>query len=223
MSPGETRQHERLVAFERRDENSMETVVGLFDNHQDAERAVDALKKAGFKDEGISLLARQDTIKTDPEGRPPDKAKDNALKSAAGGGVVGGLAGLLVGIGSVVVPGLGPVIAGGALATLLGTTAAGAGIGAAAGGVIGTLTGMGVSQEEAQLYAEGVKRGGLLVIAQVEAGQVEMADTIMIESNAVDLKRAEKEWKNTGWAQFDESEDPDPKYPHIWGGFQSQR
>jgi hypothetical protein len=138
---------------------------------------------------------RKETIKTDPEGRPPEKASDSTMKSAASGGVVGGLAGLLVGLGSVLVPGLGPVIAGGALATLLGTTAAGAGIGAAAGGVVGTLTGLGVSQEEAQLYAEGVKRGGLLVIAEVEAGQVEVADTIMVQTNAVDIRRAEKEWK----------------------------
>jgi hypothetical protein len=201
----------------------MQSVVGLFENYEDAERAVAALKKAGLKDEAISLLARKETIKTDPEGRSTEEVSGFALKSAAGGGVVGGLAGLLVGLGSVIVPGLGPVIAGGALATLLGTTAAGAGIGAAAGGVVGTLTGMGVSQNEAQLYAEGVKRGGLLVIAQVEGGQVETADTIMIESKAVDISRAEKEWKNTGWAQFDETVDPDSKYPHIWGGFQSQR
>jgi uncharacterized membrane protein len=201
----------------------MQTVVGLFEKYEDAERAVTSLKKAGLKDEAISLLTRQETIKTDPEGRSPEEASTSAIKSAASGGIVGGLAGLLVGLGSVVVPGLGPVIAGGALATLLGTTAAGAGIGAATGGVVGTLTGMGVTQDEAQRYAEGVKRGGLLVVVQAEAGQVEVVDTILVESNAVDIRRAEEEWKKTGWAQFDETVDPDPKYPHIWGGFQSQR
>jgi uncharacterized membrane protein len=201
----------------------MKSIVGLFEKYEDADKAVTALKEAGMKDEGISLLTRKDTYKTDPEGRTKEDASESAAKSAIGGGVTGGLAGLLVGLGSVLVPGLGPVIAGGALATLLGTTAVGAGIGAAAGGIVGTLTGLGVDQEEAQLYAEGVKRGGLLVIAQVEEGQAEMADTIMLDSNAIDIRRVEEEWKKTGWAQFDETVEPDSKYPHIWGGFQSQR
>jgi hypothetical protein len=201
----------------------MKTIIALYEKYEDANRALNALKEAGFKDEAISLLTREETLKSDPEKGSPEEASRSAVKSAAGGGVVGGLAGLLVGLGSVLVPGLGPVIAGGALATLLGTTAAGAGIGAAAGGIVGTLTGMGVSQEEAQLYAEGVKRGGLLVIAQVEAGKAEIVETIMVETNAIDIQQAAEEWKKTGWFQFDESVDPDSKYPHIWGGFQSQR
>src|SRR5213079_1337536 len=86
---------------------------------------------------------------------------------AAVGGVLGGITGLLVGIGALAIPGIGPVIAGGALASAFGiaggTAVAGAGIGAAAGGIVGALVGMGIPEEEARHFESGFRTGGVLV------------------------------------------------------------
>jgi hypothetical protein len=154
----------------------MDTLVALYSRYEDAEQALSSLKEAGFKEEAITVLARQITFDQDPEeAESGDNVVRMAKKNAASGGIIGGLSGFIVGLGSILVPGLGPVIAGGALATAIGATAAGAGLGAAAGGVIGALIGQGVPEEEAQLYAEGVKRGGILVVVRVEDGRSEVA------------------------------------------------
>jgi len=95
------------------------------------------------------------------------KVVGGATTGAVAGGVLGGLTGLLVGIGALAIPGIGPVIAGGALASAFGlgggTAVAGAGIGAAAGGIVGALTGLGFSDDEARYYDEGVRGGRTLV------------------------------------------------------------
>ena len=62
--------------------------------------------------------------------------------------------GVLAGIGALAIPGVGPIIAGGALASTL----AGAGIGAAAGGLLGALVGLGIPEEEARYYETGLRR-----------------------------------------------------------------
>jgi uncharacterized protein (TIGR02271 family) len=76
--------------------------------------------------------------------------------------VVGGVIGLLAGVGALAIPGVGPIIAGGALASTL----AGAGIGAAAGGLLGALVGMGVPEEDARHFEQGFQQGGILVTVQ---------------------------------------------------------
>jgi uncharacterized membrane protein len=202
----------------------METLIGLFTNYQDAEKALESLKEAGFKDEAITLLTRNSTYKNDPE---ETESKENlsrmASKNAASGGVIGGLSGLIVGLGAIFVPGLGPVLASGALATAIATTAAGAGIGAAAGGIVGALIGQGVSEEEAEVYAEGVKRGGLLIMVRVEDGRTEVANTLLKNANAVDLEKVADELRSSGWSRFEDTVEPDDTYPRIWGGMHNQR
>ena len=98
---------------------------------------------------------------------------------AAGGGVVGGLIGLLVGAGALVIPGLGPVLVGGALASVLGVTGAtavvGAGVGAATGGILGGLVGSGISEEEARYFDESFRGGGTLVTVSAGARSVRLA------------------------------------------------
>ena len=85
--------------------------------------------------------------------------------------------GLLVGIGALAIPGIGPVVAGGALATAFGmgggTAVAGAGIGAAAGGIVGALTSLGFSKDEAEYYDTGVREGRTLVTVHDDDGRAE--------------------------------------------------
>jgi len=119
------------------------------------------------------------------------------------GAAIGGTAGLLAGLGIMAIPGIGPVVAAGWLAS----TAAGVVAGGAAGGIIGALTQAGVSKEDAHVYAEGVRRGGTLVTARVPDGQRARAEAIMDQA-AVNIRERELAWRDTGWRGFDPDADP---------------
>lgn len=191
-------------------------VVGLFDTRQDAEAAVRALRDAGFPGADISFVAGNargeygdvDRYGT-TTGETGTEAEEGAGIGATGGAVLGGLAGLLVGLGVLTIPGVGPAVVGGGLATTLGATALGAGIGAAAGGLLGALVGAGVPEEDAHVYAESVRRGGALVMVQVandeDANRV--AD-IMDRYNVVDIDERARTYREGGWDRFDESSEP---------------
>lgn len=143
-----------------------ETVVALFESQADAEQAIQDLKQAGFPGDGIGVVLRDPAYGRGP-GSPASGAPvpaEAASAGALGGGILGGAVGLLAGVGAVALPGVGPVIAGGALVTSL--TAAG--LGAAAGGMLGALTGLGIPGASARYFEEGVRRGAVLVI--VDAG-----------------------------------------------------
>src|SRR5215216_3754325 len=161
------------------------TVVGLFDTFTEAQNVVQQLVNAGFDRNEISVLAndaRGEYGATRAVGETSSTA-EGAGAGAVGGGVLGGVLGLLVGVGALAIPGIGPVLAAGPLAAALGTAGAstlvGAGIGAAAGGVVGGLVGLGIPEEDANMYAEGVRRGGTLVTAQVADNLADRAAAIM--------------------------------------------
>jgi uncharacterized membrane protein len=134
-------------------------VVGLFETREAAERAVRELDRRGLDQATVSLAMRQRDGPATVAAATGTQATEAAGTGAAGGGILGGLAGLLVGLGALTVPGVGPVLAAGPLSAALGTALAGAGIGAAAGGLVGALVGVGVPEEEAAYYEEGVRRG----------------------------------------------------------------
>jgi uncharacterized protein (TIGR02271 family) len=143
---------------------SKNTVVGLFYERQQAEQAIQELKAAGFKDDQIGVLMQDKNSGQQLAESTGTKVSETAASGAIGGGVAGGVLGLLASIGALAIPGVGPIVAGGVLASTL----AGAGIGAAAGGLLGALVGMGVPEEHAKYFEEGVRAGGILVT--VEAG-----------------------------------------------------
>jgi uncharacterized membrane protein len=198
----------------------MKTVVGLFENYMDADRAVSDLNASGFTRSEISVAARDSAIRDRLVAGETGKERavaESAGAGAVGGAAVGGLAGLLVGIGALAIPGVGPVIAAGTLATTLGSTAVGAGVGAAAGGLIGALVGLGIPEEDASFYAEGVKRGGVLVTVQTSDDRASEALSIMRRSNAVDVDTQRRTWTESGWnGRFDNTFDPDENY--TWSG-----
>jgi uncharacterized protein (TIGR02271 family) len=190
----------------------MRTVVGLFDQFDNAQKAVRALKNAGFRDNDINLIApdqkgeyaRQlgDRKAGTQEG---NEAGEGAAVGAGTGAVVGGLGGFLLGIGALFIPGIGPVIAAGPIvATLIG-----AGVGAAAGGIVGALIGLGIPEDEANAYAEGVRRGGTLVTVRTEDNMAEKAVNIMNKYNPQDIDRRAATWRTTeSWNIFDENAKP---------------
>jgi uncharacterized protein (TIGR02271 family) len=140
------------------------TVVGLFRERRQAELAIAELKQEGFTEKQIGVIMQDRDSQQDLADTTGTKVAEGAASGAIGGGVAGGILGLLAGVGALAVPGVGPIIAGGALASTL----AGAGIGAAAGGLLGALVNMGVSEEDAQYFEKGLRAGGILVT--VEAG-----------------------------------------------------
>ena len=145
------------------------TISRLYDSYADAQRAVYGLEAAGVPHSEISIVANNSdnwysaNKKVDRDGDGVDDRAEGAGKGAGIGAGVGGAAGLLAGLGLLAIPGLGPVVTAGWLAS----TAVGAAAGAATGGIVGALTEAGMSKEEAPLYAEGVRRGGTLVSARV--------------------------------------------------------
>lgn len=148
------------------------TCLGLFAEPQEADKAVDELQEAGIKKEDISIIVREESRPKVPSGRRVEVAKD-AAAGVTTGGAIGGIAGLIIGIVAITVPGLGLLIAAGPLAVSLGlvqiggTTLAGAITGAAAGGIIGGLVGLGVPEERAKAYEEAVRKGQILLAVGV--------------------------------------------------------
>jgi stress response protein YsnF len=186
------------------------TVVGLFDNASDAENAVQQLTNAGIDRSDVSLLANNadNRYAVNEAGAPDrdrgDREAQGAAVGAGTGAIVGGIAGLLVGLGVFAIPGIGPVLAAG----WIGTTLAGAGIGAIAGGLIGALVRMGIPEEHAHLYAEGVRRGGTLVLVRADDATAENAADILRRNGAVDIDRRAEDYQTTGFTRFDEAAQP---------------
>jgi hypothetical protein len=185
------------------------TISRLYDNYSDAERAVAALEAAGVPHSDISIVANNSDNWYDQNGRVDrdrDGVDDRAEGAGTGAGIgagVGGAAGLLAGLGLLAIPGLGPVVAAGWLAA----TAAGAAAGAAAGGIVGALTQAGVSEEDADAYAEGIRRGGTLVTARVADADRAGLEAILARS-AVNLQDRRAAWERTGWANYDPAAAP---------------
>jgi hypothetical protein len=142
------------------------TAVAAFDTRDAAERAVDTLRAAGFHDEHIGWAMK---------GEEKPEGVENAAKGAATGAVTGGvIGGVAAAAAMAFIPGVGPFIGGGVLATVLGS----AGIGAAAGGLLGALTGMGLSDDEAKHYEGEFKSGRALVTVNAGARYTEAADIL---------------------------------------------
>ncbi|AFZ36883.1 signal transduction histidine kinase (STHK), LytS [Stanieria cyanosphaera PCC 7437] len=164
--------------------------VGLFYSRDEAEAALRALKNDGFNMKRVNLIARdanQVTENTDLNYNEGNNADEGASTGASTGAVLGGLGGLLVGLGTLAIPGVGPILVAGEVATALATTLAGAGIGAAAGGIIGGLVGLGIPDEKAKIYSDRVAGGSYL---------------LMIDGSENDVYRAERILRNRGIEEF---------------------
>jgi len=134
-------------------------VYGIYPNRPAVERAVDALKEAGFRNADISVLLPESGGTKEFAVEKETKAPEGAATGAGTGAVVGGALGWLVGIGLLAIPGIGPFIAAGPIMAAL----AGAGAGGLAGGIAGALIGMGIPEYEANRYEGRIKKGGILL------------------------------------------------------------
>jgi hypothetical protein len=175
-----------------------QTITRSYDTYDQAAGVVRKLKDAGVADSDISMVARRDGLETD----------NNAAEGAGIGGVLGGAAGLLTGLGLIAIPGVGPVVAAGWLAA----TAAGAATGAVAGGLVGALTSSGVDEKDAHYYAETVRRGGSIVSVRATDEQAPAAEAIMDGATPIDKVDRRTAYEREGWTQFDPEAPPYPPY-----------
>jgi hypothetical protein len=171
------------------------TVVALFDDMNTAQRALEELLRSGFDRNDISVVRTNEGSAT----ATTDTGDASGMAAGAGvGAALGGLAGLVVGLGALAIPGIGPIVAAGPLATTL----AGAGIGAVAGGLIGALTDVGIPEEEAGYYAEGIRRGGTLLTVRANDNMVGRASEILNRYSPVDVTQRASEWRSSGWTGY---------------------
>ena len=134
------------------------TVLGTFAQGSAATGALNALREADFRAEQVSVISR-DTATAEQLAADTDMVADEAGRSAMAGTLLGGLAGWLIGLSAFAIPGVGPIIGAG----IIGTTLAGAGLGAAAGGFVGALGTYGIPEAEAQGYEEALRQGHVLL------------------------------------------------------------
>lgn len=185
-------------------------ITRLYDNFAQAERTVLSLKAIGIDESDISIVSSHHP--QDPAPAPVREPKDMTASQAAGadaaaGGSIGGLlgagGGALTGLGLVAVPGLGPVVAAGWLAaTALGAVVGGA-VGASAGGIVGALSNSGVSEEEAEVYAEAVRRGSTLISVKVSDSDIVAVERELAKSDYVNVSERRADYLARGWTRFD--------------------
>lgn len=175
------------------------TVVGLFDDRDTAQESVRDLIDAGFRRENISVVAADPggTLYKQHVEEEGTIAGEGAATGLTSGAVVGGLLGLLIGAGLIFVP-VGVLAAG----PIVGLIAGGA-AGAAAGGILGGLVGLGIPREEADVYAEGVRRGGTLVTVSTDEENASRAHAILDRDGAVDVEERAQVYRNEGFTNFD--------------------
>ena len=185
-------------------------VTRLFDRHTDALDAVRQLEAAGVGHDRISLMANNaDDWHGEGDRADADDTGEGAAKGATTGGLLGGGAGLLAGLGMLAIPGLGPVVAAGWLASTAVGAAAGALAGGAAGGLLGALKDAGHSDEDAHVYAEGVRRGGSLVSVKPHgAEEAARAEAILNGSGGITAAQRGEAYRSAGWSRFDDSAVP---------------
>ncbi|MBS3937353.1 MAG: hypothetical protein KGZ50_02105 [Peptococcaceae bacterium] len=166
------------------------TIVGVFRSESDAERAVRALRSSGFRDQEISIVAKDRGTqgkqqKSGGQGATMRSGTDNVSDGMTTGAAWGGIAGLALGAGALAIPGLGPIIAAGPIAATL--------TGAATGGLAGGLIDWGIPAERGRQLQEEVRQGNMLAILQCAGDQcseerVNKAANILRENGARDVE-----------------------------------
>ncbi|HEY5105234.1 MAG TPA: hypothetical protein VII73_00535 [Caulobacteraceae bacterium] len=186
------------------------TVTRLFDTRAQAEGAVRDLEAMGIPASDLSLVSGRGASEETRSFAEDHDAAHGAGKGVAAGGVVGAGVGLLAGLGLLAIPGLGPVVAAGWLVSTAVGAVAGAAAGGAAGGLLGALKDAGVGEDDAHVYAEGVRRGGTLVSARAEESDAARVEQLLDAQGGVDATKRGAVYREQGWTSFDEKAAPDP-------------
>ncbi len=166
--------------------------VGTFSSYEATETALHQLKDSGFLMDRVSVVGHDINRHTEVTGANTsnqltdigklpngNNAGEAAATGAIAGTTLGGLTGLLVGLGAVAIPGVGPVMLAGAAATAIATAISGGVIGAAAGSLVGGLIGLGIPEDRAKVYGDRVSQGDYLVIVEGSEADINHAKSIL--------------------------------------------
>ena len=163
---------------------SQKTVVGLFESRPEADRAADDLAREGFPAEHIGVIAGHDLSHPEDHVNAVEHSEDKVLgavgKGLAMGGGLGALAG---GLSSLLIPGVGPLLIGGALASVF----LGAGLGASVGGVMAGLMKAGVDESDARLFESALRHGGVVLTVHTDNDHARQAVEILDRNGALDM------------------------------------
>lgn len=161
------------------------TVIGVMKDGRQAEQAVNNLKAEGFKEDEISIVAKEQG--QDGEGYMEGQgnqdysySQQNLSDGTATGGAIGGIAGLLMGAGALLLPGIGPIVAAGPLSAAL--------TGVVTGGIAGGLIDFGIPEERGKHYEEKVRQGDILVAVKTDDQRVDQAVSILRKNGARDVE-----------------------------------
>lgn len=182
----------------------MKTIVGLFDDMESAKKASLDLENGGVRHDDISLVANNEGGKYVPTDNTNTGSGNTAAPSVSGhaighdavvGAEIGGVAGLLLGLTGLAIPGLGWIATAGWLSGML----LGAGTGAVVGGLVGALTHVGVPHEDAAHYNEGVRRGGILLAVKAADEDAIRVAQILSDDGAVNIDERVEQYKREGY------------------------
>lgn len=182
------------------------TIAGMFRLWDNAVHAIDLLSSAGFRADQISLIMSK---KVADEHRDRDRPgvmgggglTADAAMAARGGATVGSLSNMVSGSTPLTAAGLGSVYFTGPLYNRYGQAAAGTEIETRDRDVVGTLTGAGIPADRAEVFAEGLKRGFILIAVESEDRSAE-AINLLNQANVTDPEALRREWEREGWTGF---------------------
>lgn len=166
--------YDRAYRQQRRGEKMKKLLLGVFPKHEDADTALFHLKDTGIESEEISIIAREDKVKE-------YRSRESGGEAVVAGGLLGGIAGLLIAATPVVLPGVGILIAG-PLTVLTGLA-----MGAVTGGLLGALVDVGISESQARRFEKYIKEGGILLAVPVSEKTEAKARGILKEHNAEEI------------------------------------
>ena len=185
----------------------MELVTGVFEDRATAERVVNELTRVGLSRDRLALLTPGASDRTVARSVPVTDSESGGMGAAMGatvGGAIGAAGGATLGLAaaSLLVPGVGPVIAIGALAAgVFGI--AGAATGAVAGESLEDSLGDGVPHEDLYIYEEALRLGHSVVIAEAPTdSQADQAREIIKRNGSLDVDDLRESW----WSKLRDGE-----------------
>jgi hypothetical protein len=159
-------------------------VSGIFSSYADFANLIEALNTRGYREDDLSVLMSENTHHQYFAPQENTKAPEGATVGSLSGGILGAIIGGLTIAGSVVIPGMGILVAG----PLVGALTAGA-VGAMTGGLIGSLIGAGIPEHEAKFFEYALKeQGRILVVAHIPKAESDEVKAIFERCNAHRLK-----------------------------------
>jgi hypothetical protein len=171
------------------------TVTALFENEDDAARAASALIQDGFLHDQIGIITGHELSHPERYITAPENSEGKVV-NAVGKGLAygGGLGALAGGLSAVLIPGVGPLLVGGALAT----TFLGAGLGASVGGVMAGLMKAGVDESDARLFEDALRHGGVVLTVHTDESKARTAVVILDANGALDMDEHRQRFGDRG-------------------------